>query len=163
MTLIFQLTKKEDLKSLAQIYNEAIKKGGITASVAQETATSFETFLAKHQKNRPMYTLFIGNEIVGYCSLSDFYGRDGYQNTAEVSLYLREKTQGQGLGYQALLFLEKEARKIGITTLLAFIFTSNQKSIHLFEKNGYKTYGQLPQVAQMNNKNYDLAILGKKL
>jgi phosphinothricin acetyltransferase len=47
--------------------------------------------------------------------------------------------------------------------LLAFIFSHNLPSIKLFNRFDYKVWGELPEIAIMDDKAYGLTILGKHL
>lgn len=99
--------------------------------------------------------------IIGWISLSDFYGRPAYDQTVEISIYIDETYQHRGIGQYAMDFVEKQLPGLGIETVLAFIFDSNQASQRLFEKNGYCLWGLLPEVAQIDERLLGLAIWGK--
>ena len=53
--------------------------------------------------------------------------------------------------------------QLQIKILLGFIFAHNQPSLNLFQKYGFEQWGLLPQVAQLNCQEKDLAILGLKI
>lgn len=165
MDITFRLAEEKDLPNLVTIYNQAILKKTITATLKLVTVESQKPWFLSHQKskNRPLFVILEKNKIVGYTYLSDFYGRKAYKNTAEISIYLAQDMAGKKIGTKTLAFMEKEAEKIGIKTLLAFIFATNLASIQLFEKFDYVSYGFLPKIADMGNETLDLAILGKKL
>ncbi len=62
-----------------------------------------------------------------------------------------------------MAFAQNHAPSIGVTTLLGFIFSHNTPSISLFKKHGFSCWGELPEVAVMDDKHYNLTIMGKHL
>ncbi|MDH6365398.1 L-amino acid N-acyltransferase YncA [Enterococcus sp. PF1-24] len=153
----------KDLPKIVAIYNQSIPSRLATADLEEITVASREAWFHAHQPDtRPLWIIQEAEEIIGWLSLSDFYGRPAYQQTAEISIYLADTCQGKGIGQAALTFVESQLSQLNVTTLLAFVFAHNTSSIHLFEKNGFTTWGLLPEVALMDQDRRDLQILGKK-
>ena len=100
------------------------------------------------------------NEIIGWISFQDFYGRPAYAGTAEISIYLAEKHRQKGHGDIILKDAICWCTDLKIHTLLAFIFAHNLRSIKLFERNGFSEWGHLKNVAVMDNNFYSLTLLG---
>lgn len=154
-----------DLPRIVAIYNQAIATRLSTADLEPlSVPQKLDWFLAHDEKKqRPMWVITDETEqIVGWLNLSDFYGRPAYRHTAEISLYLDKNCQGQGIGSQAVTFVESQVKRYQIDTLLAFIFGHNQASQHLFKKFGFAKWAHLPEVALMDGVRRDLDILGKK-
>ncbi|WP_071131332.1 GNAT family N-acetyltransferase [Enterococcus timonensis] len=162
MMITFRKAELKDLPAITEIYNHAVIAGEITATLKPVTIEEQAIWFAKHSEIRPLLVACQQGKIIGWASLSDFYGRVAYEKTVEVSIYLAKDAQGLGLGAQCLSELEKIGEEIGLTTFLAFIFSTNQASCHLFEKFGYQRYGFLPQVADTGDKLLDLIIFGKR-
>jgi len=99
----------------------------------------------------------------GWVSLQSFYGRPAYNATAEISIYLHENYRGKGLGKRILKKVFEECPRLGIETLLAFIFAHNEPSIRLFSGLGFEKWGLLPEVAVLDGVKHDLVILGKRI
>jgi phosphinothricin acetyltransferase len=57
----------------------------------------------------------------------------------------------------------RSAPQFGINTLLGFVFAHNHPSLHLCKKVGFKQWGLLPQIAEMDGQRRDLVILGLQL
>jgi L-amino acid N-acyltransferase YncA len=100
---------------------------------------------------------------VAWISLNSFYGHPAYRATAEVSLYIVPFHQGQGIGTKLLKTIIHNCSDFDITTLLGFVFAHNQPSIHLCKKVGFKQWGHLPQVAELDEQKRNLLILGPLL
>ncbi len=83
-----------------------------------------------------------GNELVGWAALSAVSSRKVYRGVAEVSVYVADKAQGQGIGSVLLSSLITESERNGIWTLQAGILAENAASIHLHEKAGFRVVGR---------------------
>lgn len=155
----------EHLELINRIYNESIPAGLATADTEELPIDKRKEWYTQHQESdRPVWILQNEHqENVGWVSLSDFYGRPAYRNTAEVSMYLSPAHQGKGYGKAALQQLIEMAPSMGIHNLLGFIFAHNEPSIKLFHSLGFETWGKLPEIAHMPQGNRTLMILGKKL
>ncbi|MGK0552261.1 GNAT family N-acetyltransferase [Enterococcus faecalis] len=162
-----QLTpaQKDDLAYIVAVYNQAITTRLATADLTPITVESRLTWFAQHQDYKhPLWLIQRGNEVVGWASLSSFYGRPAYQQTVEVSIYIDPAYQGQKIGSAALQQVIQQAQLRSMTTLLAFVFSHNLPSLTLFEKAGFEAWGKLPGVAYLDDQEAcDLTILGKKI
>ncbi|MCF2825971.1 MULTISPECIES: GNAT family N-acetyltransferase [unclassified Pseudoalteromonas] len=158
-----RLAKPHDLCAIVAIYNETIPSRQVTADTELVSVAQKQSWFAAHTQNRPIYVVELAEKVIAWISFSSFYGRPAYDGTAEVSIYLAKAAQGQGLGSKLMDFAEQQAPSLFITTLLGFIFSHNLPSIRLFEKHGYKKWGELPNVAVMDGNHYSLTILGKSL
>ena len=102
-------------------------------------------------------------EIIGWVSFQNFYGRPAYDATAEISIYLREDHRGKGLGKQVLDYSIGECCNLGIKTLLGYIFAHNEPSLRLFYKAGFAEWAHLPNIALLDGFERSLKILGKRV
>ena len=56
-----------------------------------------------------------------------------------------------------------KAPEFEIKTILGFIFSHNEPSIKLFKHFGFEVWGQLPNIATLDNIDRSLSILGKRI
>jgi L-amino acid N-acyltransferase YncA len=103
----------------------------------------------------------VDHKIVGWLTLSAYSDRSAYDQTAEISLYLDVAARGHHVGSAALAFVDREAPKHDLTTVLARIFGHNQASRNLFTKFGYDHWGHLPAIAILPEGEADLEVYGK--
>ncbi|WP_247646392.1 GNAT family N-acetyltransferase [Deefgea sp. CFH1-16] len=160
----YRLAVMDDLAQIVAIYNSTIASRQVTADTEPVTVASRQAWFAAHQTaDRPLWVVEQAGQIIAWLSFSSFYGRPAYQGTAEVSIYLAASARGQGLGRFLLQTAIAHSAGIGLHTLLGFIFGHNTPSIRLFETQGFKLWGHLPEVAELDGFARDLLILGLKI
>ncbi|WP_283679166.1 GNAT family N-acetyltransferase [Lentilactobacillus sp. Marseille-Q4993] len=154
----------DDLPFITDVYNESVPTRMATADVDKVTVEQRQPWFDSHNpQTRPILLIKVDDEPAGWISLNDYYERQGYRRTAEVSIYLDQKFQGQGLGSAALKYVDEHAKDYDINTVVSLIFSHNQPSKKLFEKFDYKLWGHLPDVVEMDAKKYSLDIYGKHI
>lgn len=159
-----RLAQLADLPTIVEIYNSTIAGRMVTADLEPVSVESRLPWFHAHQPaRRPLWVAEVAGRIVGWVSLSDFYGRPAYNGTAEVSIYLDEHARGQGLGKILLQYVIDTAPQYGVKTLLGFIFGHNEPSLLLFHRFGFDRWAHLPQVALLDETERDLVILGRRL
>ncbi|MGK7942081.1 MAG: N-acetyltransferase family protein [Crocosphaera sp.] len=156
--------KLEDLEEIINIYNASIPSRIATGDLQKITVESrLKWFQERDDKKYPIWVIENNNKIIGWISLQHFYGRPAYKKTAEISLYIAEEYRGQGIGQKLLQYVIEESTKLGLKNLLGFIFAHNQPSLNLFKKYNFQQWGYLPKVAQLDNLERDLVIMGLAL
>ena len=155
-----------DLPAIVAIYNGAIPGRMATADTEPVTVASREAWFAEFDPaRRPLwvFTDTTTEAILGWLSLRSFYGRPAYAGTVEAGVYTDPAARRRGIGKSLLAHALAAAPRIGIRTVLAFVFAHNAPSIALFEGAGFAAWGRLPRVAEMDGIERDLAILGRRV
>lgn len=164
MTYSHRLAHFADLPQIVAIYNSTVASRQVTADTEPVTVESRHAWFAEHNpERRPLWVIEDQGRVIGWLSFSDFYGRPAYAGTSELSIYLHEAARGKGLGHYFLTQAIEFAPKIGVHTLLGFIFGHNQPSLGLFEKFAFERWATLPRVATLDGVERDLIILGKRV
>lgn len=154
----------DDLPVIVDIYNSTIPGRMVTADTEPVSVNDKLKWFYEHSPDkRPLWVVEYKGSICGWASLQSFYGRPAFNATAEISIYLHEDYRGIGLGNVILHKVIEECPKLGIETLLAFIFAHNEPSIRLFLKYGFEQWGLLPNVAELDGVKRDLVILGRRI
>ncbi|MHB8881942.1 MAG: GNAT family N-acetyltransferase [Thermodesulfovibrionales bacterium] len=81
----------------------------------------------------------------------------------KIGLHLVSAYRGLGIGSQMLDFTIKWAQERAFTKLEANIFTTNKKSLHLFERVGFVEEGLRRNRIRIGNQFIDEVLLGKVL
>lgn len=155
--------EEKDLTEIVEIYNSSISSRMSTADLKPVSLVEKMNWFSCYSDQRPILVYEKDSEVVGWISFKDFYGRPAYHLTAELAVYVKKDFQGQGIGDELLGTAIEMAPFLGLHNLLAFVFSHNIPSIKLFEKYGFRSWGKLPEVAEMDDKLYSLSILGLKL
>jgi phosphinothricin acetyltransferase len=153
-----------DLPAIVEIYNAAIpgrKATADTQPVAVENRYAW--FCEHHPDRRPLWVAEENGAIVGWLSFQSFYGRPAYHATAEISVYVAHSKQRAGIGRALLARAIEQAPRLGLKTLLGFIFGHNEPSLRLFGSFGFERWGVLPRVAELDGVERDLIIVGLRI
>lgn len=153
-----------DLPAIVSIYNSTIPSRMVTADLEEVTVDSRKAWFYEHSPSfRPLWVVEDNNQICAWISYQSFYGRPAYNGTAEISIYLHEEYRGKGLGKKLLQKAIDECANLEIKTLLGFIFAHNEASLQLFDRFGFEKWAHLPKIAELDEIERDLIILGKRI
>ncbi len=155
--------RETDLPEIVRIYNQAIPGREATADTTPVTVGSRRAWLLDREARHPVWVYDQDGAVVGWLSLSKFYGRPAYEATVEVGIYVADEAQGGGVAKALLEAAIARAPALGIMTLLGFVFAHNRRSVALCERFGFARWGHLPRVAVLDGLERDLLILGKRL
>lgn len=156
--------EKNDMPAIIDIYNTTISGRMVTADLEPVSVESRMPWFNEHSAEfRPLWVVEMNGEICAWVSFQSFYGRPAYNATAEVSIYIHPDYRGKKLGKYLIQKAIDACPKLGIKTLLGFIFGHNQPSIKLFTSFGFEKWAHLPNVAELDGVERDLLILGKRV
>jgi phosphinothricin acetyltransferase len=162
--IFFRDATSGDLPQIVAIYNSTIKTRMVTADLEPVSVQSKLPWFQQHTAGkRPLWVVENQNNLIGWVSFQNFYGRPAYNATAEISIYLHPDYRGKGFGERILLYSMKECQKFGINTLLGFIFAHNEPSLKLFLNAGFEEWAHLPNIAMLDGIERSLKILGKRI
>jgi phosphinothricin acetyltransferase len=155
---------ESDLPSIVGIYNAAIPGRLATADTEPVSVESRREWLHDHDAARhPLWVSERDGRIVGWLSVSTFYGRPAYAATAELSVYVDPPAQKGGVATELMEHALARASALGVRTFLGFIFAHNVGSVSLFRRFGFEQWGRLPRVAILDGVERDLLIVGRRL
>lgn len=150
-----------DLLAIVAIYNASIPGRAATADTEPVAVERRLDWFRDHDPEKlPLWVAMEIEEIAGWLSFQSFYGRPAYNATAELSIYVAPNWQRKGIGNTLLAKAIEQAPRLGLKTLLGFIFAHNDASLRLFEKFGFHRWGVLPGVAELDGVERDLIIVG---
>lgn len=134
------------MAAVAQIVNAHIASGVAHFGERPTTPAEWSADLAAHHARYPWLVAVRGAEIGGLAYAKTFNSRAAYDWTAEVSIYLREGLQGQGLGTLLYGRLIPTLDEQGYRCLVAGITTPNPGSVRLHQRFGFVHLGTLERV-----------------
>jgi len=161
--VLMRPAQANDLTRIVEIYNATISSRMATADTEPVSVESRRPWFEKHTDRRPIFVMQVDDDVVGWASFENFYGRPAFHLTAELSVYVDERYRGRGIGGRLLASCIDRAPSLGLLKLVAYIFGHNSPSLSLFNKHGFTVWGTLPAIAEMDGCFYDVVILGRDL
>lgn len=155
-----------DLPDIVAIYNQSIASKTATADLVPVSIDRRKPWFDAHVNapNRPIYTVKNSEgEMIAWGSFSNLYDRPAYHISSEISIYVSQEHQGQGLAAELITWMLSEAPILGINKVVALIFAHNERSLKLFKRMGFEQWGYMPQVCDMDGFIADVVMLGKSL
>lgn len=154
-----------DLPAIVAIYNATIPGRMVTADLAPVTVASRQAWFAAHQApSRPLWVLRDATGAVqAWLSFDTFFPRAAYDGTAMIAIYVAPESRRHGLGRRLLQEAITRAPKLGLHTLLGYIFGHNEPSLRLFATHGFERWAHLPRVAVLDGVERDLVIVGRRM
>lgn len=161
-----RLARPDDLPAITAIYNQSIASKRATADLLPVTVTQRQAWFDAHHNNtqRPIYVLCdAAGKIVAWGSFSDLYARPAYHISSEISVYIHTDAQKKGIGAALVTWMLEQAPSFNIHHVVALIFGHNDPSIKLFNKLGFRQWGYMPSVCDMDGFYADVLMLGLSL
>ncbi|MEA1937472.1 MAG: GNAT family protein [Patescibacteria group bacterium] len=105
-----------------------------------------------------VFAIEIDGQAVGSISINKIE----QEHKAEIGYWLGEKYQGKGIMTQAIKEITKYGfRELKLCRLYAQVFSFNEGSMRVLEKNGYKFEGTLKKEVKKDNKFLDCCLFAK--
>jgi L-amino acid N-acyltransferase YncA len=147
-----------DWEQVRAIYLEGIHAGHATF---ETDAPPWEQWDAGHLRE-PRLVARCGEVILGWAALSPVSSRGVYAGVAEVSIYVRDESRGQGIGRALLERLIAESEQEGIWTLQAGVFPENTASLRLHRSLGFRELGRRERLGKMKGVWRDVVLLERR-
>jgi phosphinothricin acetyltransferase len=159
-----RVATEKDLPAIVAIYNSTVPTRQSTADTTEVSVVSRLEWFRQHVPDkRPLLVHEQDGRVVAWVSFQSFYGRPAYDHTAEISIYISPEQRGKGLGQVLLAQALDMTQKLEIKTVVGFVFSHNEPSVRLLKSFGFVEWGKLPNVAEMDGREYGLSILGKRV
>ncbi len=160
-----RVAKLEDLEAVVDIYNQAIAAGEKTADITPVTLDDRKNWFRSHTSEK--YPILVAEEagsIVGYLTISAYRpGRMALRHTAEVSFFIHFEHHGKGIASCLLRYAIDMCPSLQIKTLFAILVDSNQNSIRLLMKYGFKKWGHMPRVVEFDGIEFGHLYYGLRI
>lgn len=162
-----RLAELNDLNSIVKIYNQAIIKGHSTADTEVFTLEQKLPWFENHYINRAKYPIFVierEDKVVAWGSISEYRpGRKALESTVEISYYVHNEYQGQGIGKQLLEYLIMFCKSAGFKNLIGILLSTNTPSIKLLNSFDFQQWGYMPDIAVVEGQLVSHVYMGLKI
>ncbi|MEM9413893.1 MAG: N-acetyltransferase family protein [Planctomycetota bacterium] len=155
----------DDAEAIAAIYNDAIENTTAVMYHDPQPASLWRDQLA--QQCEPQHPFLVsttdgpsetaGDTLAGFAKLDAFDPRCGYDDIADVAIYIAPDHRGQGHGRALLTALIDAGQAAGLHSILARITADNAASIKLHESLGFALVGTYHQLGRKFGKRHDVS------
>ncbi len=147
-----------DVPSILDIYNEAILH---TTAVYDYEPHTLEQRMAwferKAEDGFPVFAYDVDGRVAGFASYGSFRAWAAYRYTIEHSIYVHKDFRKQGVGLALLQRLIEDANERQFAVMVGGIDASNEQSIRLHEKAGFRHAGTIRKAGYKFGRWLDLA------
>lgn len=148
---------EKDLKYILEIYNDAIlNTTAIYAYKIQTLEDKKQWYEKKMQDGYPVLVFEKDAKVVGFVTFGPFREWPAYKYTIEHSIYVHKDYRNHGIATKLMKEIIKIANKTEYATLVAGIDATNEGSIKMHEKIGFKYSGTVTKVGYKFGKWLDL-------
>lgn len=159
---------KEDSNKILDIYKYYIINTAITFEEKVPTLDEFTNRIINIKKTNPYICILENGVIKGYAYSHEYYGRDAYKFSNEISIYIDKDSKGKGYGKKLYLELEKRLKESGITNLYSCIAHIDKEDEYLTNGSeifhnhlGFKRVGLFTKCGYKFNRWYDVIWMEK--
>lgn len=146
-----------DVPAICEIYNYYVLNSTCTFQLAPDTLPQREAWFRAHSPEKyPVVVVESEGRVVGWGSLSKFHVREGYDPTAEASVYIAADHHRRGLGRLVLAHLIERARAIGFHALIGGTSADQPASLALQEGLGFVRVGLMREVGLKFGRRLDV-------
>lgn len=155
---IIREMKSSDWEVVSSIYSQALIAGHSTFNTICPT---YEEWNRAHSQDCRLVCQINGS-VAGWAAISPTSSRQSYRGVVEVSIYIDQNYQGQGLGTALLKKLSDLCSEHGYWCLYSAIFSINKPSIYLHKKCGFREIGYRERIAKDRFGNWQNTTLMEK-
>ena len=145
--MLIRACEKKDIVGICDIYNHYVKNTTITFEGTVVSVEDMSARVSSYTKNHPWLVCEDHAELMGYAYATRWQSRCAYQNTLEVSLYVKHGLNGRGYG-QALYSQLLETLSDCCHAAVAGIALPNAESVYLHEKFGFEKVAHFKEVGR---------------
>jgi L-amino acid N-acyltransferase len=157
--MIIRQAETRDLDSILEIYNEAVLTTVATFDTVPRSVSQQQTWFEHHGERHPVFVADEDGIVLGWASLSEWSDRRAYDDTAEISLYVRSDRRGMGIGKELMRAVVEFGLTHGLHTIIARIAGGNEVSIRLHQSAGFEPIGIMREVGLKFGKRIDVHMM----
>ncbi|MDQ4123312.1 MAG: N-acetyltransferase family protein [Acidobacteriota bacterium] len=141
-----RMATAEDAPAIAAIYNFYVQNSIATFEIESVGESEMRRRVSEILESYPFLVCEENGEILGYASASLYKTRPAYRHSVEISVYLKNGTEGKGVGSILYEHLFAELKTKPVHAIIAGISLPNEPSVHLHEKFGFEKVAHFREV-----------------
>ncbi|MFI1708411.1 GNAT family N-acetyltransferase [Streptomyces griseoruber] len=151
--------RPDDAEAVRAIRNHAVERSTALWTDTPQSPAEGVAWLAAHLERGSAFVAEVEGEVAGYAVYGPWRELDGYRDTVEDSVYVREGRHGLGIGSALLDALVAAAREAGHHIMIAAIETENAASVRLHERFGFQDVGTVREAGVKFGRRLDLTLM----
>jgi phosphinothricin acetyltransferase len=148
--------EKDDWKSVAEIYQQGIRTKKATF---QTEAPEYDEWDKSHLKTGRFVAVDDNENVLGWIALTPTSGRCVYWGVVEVSVYVGEASRNKNVGFELIKKEIEVSENEGIWMLQSGIMGTNEASIALHKKCGFRIVGTREKIGRDMDGNWQDTVL----
>ena len=150
-----------DATAVAEIYNIGIRERTSTFETREREPGEIAERIVSER--RPFLVAEVDGRTAGFAATSAYSDRDVYAGVAECSVYVHPELRGRGLGTALIEALADDARRRGFHKLLGKLFASNEASMRLVQRAGFRVVGTHQRHGELDGEWLDVILVERSL
>ncbi|MDR1419933.1 MAG: GNAT family N-acetyltransferase [Treponema sp.] len=146
----------EDAAEVSGIYNYYIKNTVVTFEEEPLDPSEMKRRIGAVTAKYPWFVCEENGGVLGYAYLNAYRERSAYRFAAELSVYIRQDRQGEGIGTELLARLLEAARETEIHAIVSAVTLPNERSVALQEKFGFTGIARFREIGFKHGRRLDV-------
>jgi L-amino acid N-acyltransferase YncA len=157
---MLRAARADDAAAVAAIYNAGIRERSSTFETREREAAEIADRIASAAV---FLVIEADGHVAGFAATSPYSEREAYAGIAECSVYVDSDLRGRGLGTQLLEALATDAEQRGLHKLLGKLFASNEASMRLVARCGFRVVGTHERHGRLDGEWRDVILVERLL
>ena len=147
-----------DADAIAAIYNAGIAERQSTFETRSRTRGDILEWLAASERF-PVLVAARDGIVAGWTRIARYSERDAYRGVGECQVYVHPEQRRQGVGGSLTNAITHEAKRQGYWKLIGRLFTTNDASIALVRRCGFREVGVHERHGQLDGMWRDVLLV----
>ncbi len=149
---------------IAAVRSSAEERSYVLMEVYGKDAATQRAYIEHLDREHNLFLVAaVNGQIIGILALLDFLVCSTPEPCLSVGVHIIRDWRGHGIGSAMLRYAQRWAMEHGYRRLEADIFTTNERSIHLFNKAGFREVTCRRRSVQVGVRQINEVILAKSL
>ena len=157
--VVVRLATLEDAPAIMAIYNVEVRNHTSTFDLVPRTLDDQRRWISERSGAFSAVVASIGDDVVGFASLSPYKERAAYRTTVENSVYVSRDHPRLGIGRTLMEHVIGIAADSGFHSIMARVEASGTASRQLHEACGFELVGVEREVGRKFNRWLDVAVM----
>jgi len=158
-TVTVRLATLEDASAIMAIYNVEVENHTSTFDLVARTLDDQQRWITERSGAFAAVVATIGDDVVGFASLSPYKERAAYRTTVEDSVYVSREHPRLGIGRLLMQHVVGIAAESGFHSVMARVEATGTASRALHEACGFELIGVEREVGRKFNRWLDVAVM----